>query len=122
MTEARGRRDVLNAPFRKLAGDLSSHVKNVDYIIANDYWLAGNLVLWFPGKPVDSLDLNPPRGSFGPALLVWDASRRTQAPKALAGLATNSLSQPQFFEEKWKFHRSGTMRLGVMHVAAGATE
>src|SRR4029078_4314058 len=51
-TEKRGRRDVLNAPFRKFAADLKPSVENAGFILAGDYWLAGNLRLWFPEKRV----------------------------------------------------------------------
>jgi lipopolysaccharide core galacturonosyltransferase RgtB len=120
-TEARGRRDVLNAPFRALAKDLSRPVESVDTIISNDYWLAGNLVLWFPSKAVYSLDLNRPPEHVANALLIWDASRHAELPPALARFATNSIERnalpvPAYVEEKWKFHKSKAMKLGFVEV------
>ena len=51
-TESRGRRDVLNAPMKQFAGDLAGHVHDANCIVTDGYWLAGNLVLRFPNKPV----------------------------------------------------------------------
>lgn len=120
-TEERGRRDVLNAPFRRFASDLTGPIKAADCVIANDYWLAGNLVLRFPGKPVYSIDLNPPPGQPRNALLTWDASRQMDLPRTLSGIipkmaATNWTVKISYLDEKWKFHKSKVMRLGIAHL------
>lgn len=120
-TEARGRRDVLNAPFRRLAADLAEPLRNADCVIVDGYWLAGNLNLRFPEKRIYSVDLNPPTTNVANCVLVWDATRRTNAPEALLHFANRQengkgLSAPLFLEEKWKYHKSKTMRLGVLKV------
>jgi len=63
----RPRRDILNAPFRKIAADLKTHAANADFILSGSYWVGGNLRLWFPDKHIFSpgpglapLDVNIP--------------------------------------------------------------
>jgi len=121
LTEKRGRRDVLNAPFRSFARQLSAPINSADRVIAGDYWLAGNLVLWFPSKHVHSFDLDPPPPNPRNAVFIWDASRRQELPPAFTRLVsdlggTNAAPRILYFEEKWKFHNSKVMRLGVIHL------
>ena len=74
LTERLHKREVLNAPFRKLYPAMNPILSQADFVVAGDWWLAGNLRLWFPNKPVltpeklDSRDLTGQRG-----VLVWEA-------------------------------------------------
>jgi 4-amino-4-deoxy-L-arabinose transferase-like glycosyltransferase len=54
--EARGRRDVLTAPFSRLTQDLGGAAHRANFIVGGNYWLAGNLRLWFPSKKACSPD------------------------------------------------------------------
>jgi hypothetical protein len=118
-TEVRARRDVLNAPFRKLAADLKPSAENVEFIVAGDYWLAGNLQLWFPDKHIFSPDLAPPDPAAGKrCLVVWDASRSPELPGSLRDFTSVFVPDsfdptPHYFEEPWKYHQSKTMKLGA---------
>jgi hypothetical protein len=122
-TEWRGRRDVLNAPFREFATVLSSPAQRADAIVAGGYWLAGNAILWVPDKPIYSVDIAPPPDSLEAkkCLLIWDASRRPELPGSLIAFARHftggeSLARPIFVERKWKYHHSKTMRLGMLEL------
>jgi hypothetical protein len=117
-TERRGRRDVLNAPFTKLAADLAGPGERADCILAEGYWLAGNLRLRFPGKQIYNYQCYPPDAGVGHrCLVVWDASQRPQPPAVLTNFAREftggeAQSEPIYVEELWKYHRSKSMRLG----------
>ena len=118
-TEARGRRDVLNAPFRQFAADLQQPAANAGFILASDYWLAGNLRLWFPDKHVFSPDLAPPDSATAKrCLIVWDATKKPDPPTGLVDFAQTFVPNspqptPLYFEELWKYHQAKTMKLGV---------
>ena len=117
-TEKRGRRDVLNAPFRKFAADLKPSVENAEFILAGDYWLAGNLRLWFPEKRVFSPDLASPDPGAGTRwLIVWDATKRAEAPAPLRAFTSAFTPDktdyiPHYLEETWRYHHSKKMKLG----------
>jgi 4-amino-4-deoxy-L-arabinose transferase-like glycosyltransferase len=120
-TAKRGAHDILNAPFRKFAADLKTPAENSDYILSSTYWLGGNLRLWFSDKHIFSPDLAPPDLQFPgqKCLMVWDADRRLEPPDELKGFgkafaADYDKLTPTFIEEKWKYHKSKMMRLGVL--------
>jgi 4-amino-4-deoxy-L-arabinose transferase-like glycosyltransferase len=120
-TEWRGRRDVLNAPFRRFAADLKSSTTDADFILSGNYWVGGNLRLWFPDKPIFSPDLAPPDIRFGGqrCLLAWDAEHRLVPPEELTTFAraftgSNEMPKPTFIEEKWNYHHDKMMRLGIL--------
>jgi hypothetical protein len=121
-TEWRGRKDVLNAPLRKVAADVAEPVRSSDCVVAGGYWLAGNLILWFPEKHVYSVDIAPPPPlNVTSCLLIWDATRRPEPPAGLvqfgvAFIGKSPLEPPQYFEEKWKYHKTKTMRIGVLRL------
>jgi hypothetical protein len=121
LTERRGRRDVLNAPFRKFAADLKTSAGDADFILSGNYWVGGNLRLWFPNKHIFSPDLAPPDIRFGGqrCLLAWDADYRLVPPQELIAFAraftgSNEMPKPTFIEEKWNYHQTKTMRLGIL--------
>jgi hypothetical protein len=121
LTEWRGRRDVLNAPFRKFAADLKTSANNADFILSGNYWVGGNLRLWFPDKHIFSPDLAPPDIRFGGqrCLLAWDADHHLVPPEELIAFAraftgSDQMPKPSFIEEKWKYHHGKMMRLGVL--------
>jgi len=123
-TEWRGRRDVLNAPFRKFAMDLSTSARTSECLVSDGYWLGGNMILWFPDKSVYTLDLAPPPKNLEAksCLVVWDATRRSEPSVALLQFAKDFTGRevsaaPAYFEEKWKYHESKKMRLGVLRLA-----
>jgi hypothetical protein len=120
-TGPRGGHDVLNAPFRKFAADLNTSATNADFILTGNYWVGGNLRLWFPDKHIFSPDLAPPDINFGGkrCLMVWHVERRTEPPQELIEFAHvftggNEKLNPTFIEEKWKYHKNKMMRLGVL--------
>ena len=119
LTEKRGHRDVLNAPFRKFAADLKPFGQNADFIVAGDYWLAGNLRLWFPDKPIFCPDLAPPDSAAGKrCLVVWDATKLPDPSSPLnAFMSAFAPDEPasaiRHFEETWKYHHSKRMKLGL---------
>jgi hypothetical protein len=121
LTEWRNRRDILNAPFRKFAADLKTRAENADFIVSGTYWVGGNLRLWFPDKHIFSAepDLAPPDLNFPgqKCLVVWNADQ--PQPKKLIEFAkaftgSDEKLTPTFIEEKWKYHQSKIMRLGVL--------
>jgi lipopolysaccharide core galacturonosyltransferase RgtB len=115
--EARGRRDVLTAPFARLSADLGGAAHKSDFIVAGNYWLAGNLRLWFPGKRAYCPDLLAPQVAVGRScLVVWEVGKKDVVPPELAAFArdfTGSpvLPPPQFVEQLWKYHHKKKMRL-----------
>lgn len=119
--EARPHRDILNAPFRKFAADLKPFAQNADFILSGNYWVGGNLRLWFPEKHIFSPDLAPPDLSY-PAkrcLLVWNVERTAEPPEELKEFARSFAGEsanfaPTFIDEKWKYHQHKVMRLGLM--------
>jgi len=129
-TEKRDRRDILNAPFRRFAADLKQRAQDVDFIVAGTYWVAGNLHLWFPDKPIFSSewDLVPPDITFPgqKCLIVWNAEGGDKTPQKVKdfaqSLSGNEEPVPTFIEEKWKYHQHKVMRLGVMALKRKATE
>jgi hypothetical protein len=122
LTEWRGRRDILNAPFREFASELKQHVQDADFIVTGTYWVGGNLQLWFPDKPIfcPEWGLAPPDINFPgqKCLIVWNAERGEKTPLALAEFARsfsgNEEPAATFIEENWKYHQHKVMRLGVM--------
>jgi hypothetical protein len=121
LTEWRNRRDILNAPFRKFAGDLKNPAQNADFILSGNYWVGGNFRLWFPDKHIFSPDLAPPDLHFPgqKCLIVWNAEKGTEPPEELKEFShrftgTDHKLTPTFIEEKWKYHESKVMRLGVV--------
>src|SRR5438445_10647124 len=87
LTEWRGRRDVLNAPFAKFASDLQRLAGESENVVTDNYWLAGNLVLRFPQKQVFSLDISAPSGSATNCVLIWDARKGDQLPHSSSDFA-----------------------------------
>src|SRR5262249_14458940 len=89
------------------------------FILAGDYWLAGNLRLWFPDKPVFSPDLAPPDSTSGKRwLVVWYATKRPDPPRPLdAFISDFAPDEPapaiRHFEETWKYHHAKKMELGL---------
>jgi 4-amino-4-deoxy-L-arabinose transferase-like glycosyltransferase len=131
LTEWRGRRDILNAPFRKFAADLKSPAASADLIVSGNYWVGGNLRLWFPDKHILSPGpgLAPPDPNFPgqKCLLVWNAEQRTDLPDELREFADSFTAgseklTPTFIEEKWKYHQNKMMRLGVLVLERKASE
>jgi 4-amino-4-deoxy-L-arabinose transferase-like glycosyltransferase len=116
-SEARGRRDVLTAPFARLSDDLGGAVHKSDFILAGNYWLAGNLRLRFPQKKAYCPDLLAPQTAVGhTCLVVWEVGRKNATPPELLAFArefTGSpvLPPPQYAEELWKYHRKEKLRL-----------
>ena len=119
-TEKRGGRDILNAPFRKIAADLKTPAQNADFIVSGNYWIGGNLRLWFPDKHIFSPDLAPPDINFPgqKCLMVWEIGR-TEPPLELKEFAhlfagDDVNLNPTLIEEKWKYHRSKMIRFAVV--------
>ena len=116
LTESLCKYEILNAPFRPLAADIGESVAKADYIFANERWLAGNLRIWFPEKGItipEMTDLFKPSTN---CILFWDAGRDT-VERAI-GTAEKETGQKfgnaQYFEERFKYHHTNRMRLGVM--------
>jgi lipopolysaccharide core galacturonosyltransferase RgtB len=121
LTEWRNRRDILNAPFRNFAADLTPYAENADFILSGNYWVGGNLRLWFPDKHIFSPDLAPPDLKYPgkSCLMVWNIERATPPPEELIEFARSFAGEgvnltPTFIDEKWKYHQYKTMRLGVV--------
>jgi lipopolysaccharide core galacturonosyltransferase RgtB len=117
--EDKPHRDILNAPFRKIAADLKSPAENADFILSGTYWVGGNLRLWFSDKHIFSPDLAPPDINFPgqKCLMVWNAEQRTEPPEPLVQFAKaftggSEKLTPTFIEEKWKYHQNKMMRIG----------
>ena len=127
LVERMNKREVLNAPFRKLAPDLAPLVGRADFVVAEPRWLAGNLRLWFPQKRIVSADMipfYPCAGQHG--LLVWETGRETNLPPALANAASQLTGRapttaPGYLEERWRYHRAKNMRLGVLAIERAFT-
>jgi len=120
-TARRGAHDVMNAPFRKFAADLEPFAAHADFILSGNYWLGGNLRLWFPEIHIFSPDLTPPDINFPgqKCLMVWNAEQRTVPPQELIKFANAFTGSDEklnltFIEEKWKYHQNKMMRLGVL--------
>jgi hypothetical protein len=116
LTERLGKKEILNSPFRKLAGQLQGPLAQAPLLYCNDAWLAGNLRIWFPGKAVTApvtLKLYPPSP---PCSLVWDPSlkKAEEFVAQAAPLTGRSPAEAIYFEERLKYHHTKTMRLGVL--------
>jgi hypothetical protein len=123
LTESLHKYEILNAPFRPLAADIKEAVAKSDYIFANERWLAGNLRIWFPEKGItipEMTDLFKPTTN---CILIWDAGRDVTVDRSL-GTAEKETGQkfgaPQFFDERFKYHHTNMMRLGVMFPVGAA--
>lgn len=121
LTEWRNRRDILNAPFRKFAADLKPYAENADFILSGNYWVGGNLRLWFPDKHIFSPDLAPPDIKYPGkrCLMVWNVERTVEPPEELKEFARLFSGDdvnltPTFIDEKWKYHQSKMMRLAIV--------
>jgi lipopolysaccharide core galacturonosyltransferase RgtB len=119
LTEWRNRRDILNAPFRKLATDLENPAEKADFILSGTYWLGGNLCLWFHDKHIFDSELAPPDINFPgqKCLIVWNAEQ--PVPHKLIEFAkkftgSDEALAPTFIQEKWKYHQNKMMCLGVL--------
>jgi hypothetical protein len=122
LTERLNKREILNAPFRRLAPDLAPLMERADFVVSSDRWLAGNLHLWFPEKLVISPDLMTfynPRGRH--CLVVWEVNPRSGPgpPPALREFARSFSGgelqgEPTYVEEIWKYHKSRQIRLGAL--------
>ncbi|HVV02186.1 MAG TPA: glycosyltransferase family 39 protein, partial [Verrucomicrobiae bacterium] len=114
-TEQRGRRDVLNAPFRALARDLAPELRSRDFLVSNYYWLAGNLHLWFPEKPAFSCDLiNPAAAQGNRCLVAWEVGKKDAPPAEAVAFAREFTGQEvlppvQYKSELWKYHKRRMM-------------
>ena len=122
MTERLNKREILNAPFRKLAPDFAPWVARADFVVSDDRWLAGNLRLWFPDKVCISPDLVPYYAPAGRScLLVWEVTQGPEPPAALVNFARSFAGKelPGPFEhvqEVWKYHESKSVRFGLVRI------
>lgn len=119
LTERLNKRDVLNAPFRRLAPKLAPYVSDADFIVA-DSWMAGNLRFWFPEKVAVTPELVPDY-TIGQrrCLVVWEVKPRQDPPKDLAGFARRftgqeSVGTPVYVEQLWHYHHRKPMRVGLL--------
>jgi hypothetical protein len=122
LTEQLHKREILNAPFRRLAPDLARWVRESDFVVSPDDWLAGNLRLWFPDKLVVSPEL---MSFYAPSgrrcLMVWEVNRQTDPPPAVLRFATSFTGAPfhgtpAYVEECWKYHQRKELRFGVIEL------
>ena len=108
----------LNAPYAQLARELRSNVPTVNYIIAGDNWVGGNLKLWFPEKFILSprifLERQPQADEA--SLLVWDATRNAALPEKLmafaASLAEVNSNELRYIEAPLQFWPARRMKIG----------
>ena len=116
LTESLHKYEILNAPFRPLASDIKESIAKADYIFAKERWLAGNLRIWFPEKGITIPEMTSLFKPSTNCILVWDATR--DQPQALIATAEKETGQKfgnaQYFEERFKYHHTNMMRLGVM--------
>ena len=116
LTEPLHKYEILNAPFRPLAADIKESMAKADYIFAKERWLAGNLRIWFPEKGITIPEMTSLFKPSTNCILVWDATRNQ--PQELIATAEKETGRKfgnaQYFEERFKYHHTNTMRLGVM--------
>ena len=108
--------EALNTPFKELARQLKQPLANVPIVYCGETAMAGNLRIWFPDKIITApatANLYPPSL---PCALVWDPSMRGSAPfvTAAAHLTGRSPESAIYIEQCLKYHRTKTMRLGVL--------
>jgi 4-amino-4-deoxy-L-arabinose transferase-like glycosyltransferase len=117
LTESLHKYEILNAPFRPLAADIKEAVAKSDYIFANERWLAGNLRIWFPDKGITIPEMTELFKPTTNCILIWDDGR-DKSPDRSLGTAEQETGRkfgaPQYFDERFKYHHTNMMRLGVM--------
>jgi len=120
LTERLGKVEGLNMPYKGLARQIAKPLANASMIYCADTAMAGNLRVWFPDKAITApglAKLYPPEPRCA---LVWDASvSRASAFVSQASVLTgNRPEEAVYFEERLKYHRVKTMRLGVLTAPA----
>ena len=121
LTEALHKKEILNSPFRQLAADLKAPLAHAEAIHAENRWLAGNLRLWFPGKRITSPDTVRLYAPDTNCALIWDATGAEKSFPALLAVQPSGpvLDAAFHYEKQLKFHRTNTMRLGLILPGAG---
>ena len=113
-----GRTQLLNAPYRKMAGDLAASISPDALVIAESKWVGGNLRLLFPDLNVVTPELVQLYPAANRKLaMVWDGSRR-ESPSRTANLFIENmglhLQEPSVFvQANYQFYREKVFRLGV---------
>ena len=120
LTEPLHRYEILNTSFRQLSQKMRPWINQGDFVYAEDYWLAGNLCLWFPGKTIVSPDVAkmsaPPAKS---CVLVWSVRKASPPEKlihsaeALTGLKS-APEGPHYVECVDKYCRTNTTKIGLL--------
>ena len=90
--------------------------------MAENFWIGGNLRLFFPKTPVwtPRVPLRPPVRNGDDCVVVWDATKDAQPPEKLMSFAGQfaeldaDTNHASYVEAPLKFFQTRTMRLGLM--------
>jgi lipopolysaccharide core galacturonosyltransferase RgtB len=109
----------LNIPYGGLAGELRAHGFQSGAIIANGFFLGGNLKKQFPNSRVIVPELNETRPAERPTLIIWSV-RHDYVPEdfmpyaaRISGVATNEL-QPRYLEIPCRNGRRQSEKFGYV--------
>jgi len=113
-----GMTQLLNAPYRQMAGDLAASISPDALVIAESKWVGENLRMLVPDLNVVTPELVQLYPTENRKLaMVWDGSRR-EAPGLSANLFLETmglhLEEPvASVEANYQFHRDKVFRLGI---------
>jgi hypothetical protein len=111
LTDSLHKNEILNAPFRELASQLKEPLSSTKSILAEDYWLAGNLRVWYPDISIAVPGRSPLFKPNPDDTLIWDASAGRKSTFA-ERYATNR-TDTFFVEHRLKYHATATMKVAV---------
>lgn len=114
-----GRTQLLNAPYRNLARELSASILPGTLVLAENKWIGGNLRLLFPELNVVTPELAKLYSATNRrCLVVWDATRR-DAPSPALKRFVQSFARADVGQNgalvsgKYQFHDAKYFRLGI---------
>ncbi len=121
LTEPLHRNEILNTSFRRLIPQMRPWINQGDFVYAQDYWLAGNLCMWFPERTIVSSEVAklyaPPAKK---CVMVWNAGDKLSVPEGvlqsvekLTGLEP-APGGAHYVESVDKYCRTNTTRIGLL--------
>ena len=113
-----GRTQLLNAPYRQMAGDLAASIPPGTLVVAETKWVGGNLRMLFPDLNVVSPELAQLYSVTNrECVVVWDVTRRDRPGQALNNfveqLGLQLAENAAMIGTNYQFHREKIFRLGL---------
>ena len=118
-----GRPTRLNLPYAELASQLRARGIAPGIVIADSRLTGGNFQLHFPQAKVLVPELSTGAPAPGDCLIIWDATKRSEAPRALTQLVRKlgysvDLSQSERIESPLKYLPPETMQVSFVVIPA----